>query len=356
MKPSRRKRLESFASVYEARLASLQQIAQSTEIAIKDELSKHSLELHHVGARVKQLPSAIAKVRAKQYGRPSWQLTDQVGARVIVYYPEDVDRAANALRNKFEVDEYRSVDKRRELQLRQFGYRSVHILVRVGKALPVQLQKNFGRFWVEVQIRSVLEHAWAEIEHEICYKAGVTFPDNLLRRFSALAGSLEILDQQFSALRHEREKIFDNLVSRYASKQDLDKRLDAARLVALLESQRPAAPGWRVKDVVGRRFPPNSDSVCSEALHSAGVATGRSLMRWLDTATCKKAIAAFASQNAIEPAAVSHFALSVLICSSANPGALMDYPDLLQDVVLRDIVRQQLESASKKRRRRGSET
>lgn len=356
MKLSRRKRTRSFAIAYEKRFASLKQVASSTELAIKDELRKFNLELHHVAARVKELPSAIAKVRARQYGRPSWQLTDQIGVRVIVYYPEDVDRVANALRSKFEVDEYRSVDKRRELQLRQFGYRSLHILIRLGKELPPQLQKHFSRFWIEVQIRSILEHAWAEIEHEICYKSGITFPNDLLRRFSALAGSLEILDQQFSTLRHEREKLFDDLVARYAAKQDLDKRLDAARLVALLEAYRPAAPGWRVKSAIGRRFPPNSDAVCNDALRLAGITTGHSLLKSLNTATCKKAVAAFASQNAIEPAAVSHFALAVLICSSANPIVLMDYPDLLQDVVLREIVFQQYKKKRGREKKRSRES
>jgi hypothetical protein len=51
--------------------------------------------------------------------------------------------------------------------------------------------------WFEIQVRSLLEHAWAEIEHEIVYKSGITQPDAVRRRFAALAGSLELFDSEF---------------------------------------------------------------------------------------------------------------------------------------------------------------
>jgi ppGpp synthetase/RelA/SpoT-type nucleotidyltranferase len=284
-----------------------------------------------VGARAKELTSAVAKVRRKRYGRPWQQLTDQVGARVIVYYPEDVDKAAEALRTAFEIDKTRSIDKRRELQTRQFGYRSVHLLIRLGKGLPIELATMFSRMWIEVQVRSVLEHAWAEIDHEIVYKGGTTFPDPLLRRFGALAGALEILDAQFSALRGEREALIDQLVQGFGAKSGLDETLDAGRLVALLEAYRPSGPGWRVKGTRGRRFPPHSDSSCVDALASAGIKTGRAMLKVMASAKCKKTIEQFAADNGLEPAEVSHLALVVLTCSSASTKVLAHYPDLLRD-------------------------
>lgn len=325
---------QSFALRYEDRLPDLRGVATAAREAVREALRPANLELHQVDARAKALSSAVAKVRRKQYGRPWQQLTDQVGVRVIVYYAEDVDRAAAAIRGTFEIDEGRSVDKRRDLQLRQFGYRSVHLLIRLGKQLPPQLER-FGRMWIEVQIRSLLEHGWAEIEHEICYKAGVHFPDSLLRRFGALAGTLEILDLQFSGLREEREALIDSLVKGYLDGNQLDDKLDAARLVALLEAQRPRAPGWREKGAIGRRFAPNSDAACVEALRAAGVGTGRALLTTLKQAPCKRSVAAFAAQNGIEPEAVSHFALAVLVCASAKREVLKNYPDLLLDGALR---------------------
>jgi ppGpp synthetase/RelA/SpoT-type nucleotidyltranferase len=329
---------QSFALRYERRLPELRQLAGLAENAIREVLEPLHLELHHISARAKELTSAIGKVRGKKYGRPWQQLTDQVGARVIVYYPEDVDRAANAMRAAFEVDERRSVDKRRTLQIRQFGYRSLHLLIRLGKQFSSKVPSSLCRLWIEVQVRSLLEHAWAEIEHEICYKSGSKFPDALLRQFGALAGALEILDLQFSALRGEREKLITELREKYENNRDLDEPLDAARLVALLEAKRPEAPGWRVKEIVGRRFARNSDAACVEALASAGILTARSLLKVMASAKCRRKVDMFAAQNGINSAEVSHFALAVLICWVRNSRALFEYPDLLQDPTLRSIV------------------
>lgn len=331
MKRSKRNLTLAFARRYEQRLPWLRHVASVAEASVKEAIAPLNLELHDVSARAKELTSAVAKVRRKRYGQPWQQLTDQVGARVIVYYPEDVDKAADALRTAFEVDEKRSIDKRRELQTRQFGYRSVHLLIRLGKRLPVELASMFGRMWIEVQVRSVLEHAWAEIDHEIVYKGGAIFPETLLRRFGALAGALEILDAQFSALRGEREALIDRLVQQYSKGKELDEQLDAARLIALLEVYRPGGLGWRVSGSRGRRFPPHSDVACGDALASAGVRSGRAMMKLLASAKCKKKIDQFASENGIEPAAVSHLALVVLVCSVASATILSDYPDLLRD-------------------------
>ena len=334
MKHSRAHPAQSFAERYQTRFPELQKVADVARRAVQETLAPSHVELHQVDARAKALPSAVAKVRQKQYRRPWQQLTDQVGVRVIVYYAEDVDRTAAAIRGVFEVDEKRSVDKRRDLQLRQFGYRSVHLLIRLGKRLSPQLT-GYNRLWIEVQIRSLLEHGWAEIEHEVCYKAGVHFPDLLLRRFGALAGTLEMLDLQFSGLRAEREALIDTLVKTYLAGEQLDERLDAGRLVALLEAKKPMAPGWRKKGTNGRRFAPNSDAACVEALRAAGVRTGRSLLTILEKASCKRRVVTFAAQNEIAPEAVSHFALAVLACASAKADILEDYPDLLLDVELR---------------------
>lgn len=52
-------------------------------------------------------------------------------------------------------------------------------------------------------MRTILQHAWAEIEHDIQYKAVSTLPAEIRRRFMTLAGLLEIADREFQALEDE---------------------------------------------------------------------------------------------------------------------------------------------------------
>ena len=87
------------------------------------------------------------------------------------------------------------------IQSDRFGYQSIHYLVRLAAArarLPEY--RRFAAHTVEVQVRTILQHAWAEIEHDIQYKSSTTIPTEIRRRFIALAGMLEIGDREFQAI------------------------------------------------------------------------------------------------------------------------------------------------------------
>jgi putative GTP pyrophosphokinase len=104
-------------------------------------------------------------------------VTDLVGARVITYFADDVDRVARIIRNldNFEIDPRNSVDKRRALQADQFGYQSLHLVALLSKRRIFTENREFEGLKIEIQIRSLLQHTWAEIEHAY-YKAERTLP------------------------------------------------------------------------------------------------------------------------------------------------------------------------------------
>ena len=90
------------------------------------------------------------------------------------------------------------------LREERFGYQSEHYLVRLSNkrtALP-EYNPHLGLV-AEVQVRTILQHAWAEIEHDIQYKSSITIPNTIRRRFMALAGVLEIADREFQAIQDE---------------------------------------------------------------------------------------------------------------------------------------------------------
>jgi putative GTP pyrophosphokinase len=63
--------------------------------------------------------------------------------------------------------------------------------------------KRFAGVKFEIQIRSILQHTWAEIEHDIGYKAKIEVPKQIRRKFSRLAGLLELADDQFVQIRDD---------------------------------------------------------------------------------------------------------------------------------------------------------
>src|SRR3712207_1736495 len=86
----------------------------------------------------------------------------------------------------------------------RFGYASRHLLVTLdatrGAAPAHEPLRDRS---VQVQIRTVLQHAWAEFEHDIRYKG--TIPAEHVsefdRRFTLAAGLLELADRELSAIR-----------------------------------------------------------------------------------------------------------------------------------------------------------
>ncbi len=162
---------------------------------------------HSIKHRVKDRNSAARKITKKRATNPTYgleSLTDVLGVRVITYFSDEVDRIAQALNDEFVIDEVNSIDKRKSHEADRFGYMSLHyVLSLTPERLAMPEYRQHAGISFEVQIRSMLQHAWAEVEHDLGYKSAGDVPDMYRRKFSMLAGTLELVDQQFCALRGE---------------------------------------------------------------------------------------------------------------------------------------------------------
>ena len=299
------------------------------------------IPVHAVTSRAKEVPSLRRKLREKRYVDPGRQLTDGIGVRVIVYYPADVDTVSARLQSEFEIDAANSVDKRTALTLHEFGYRSVHLVARLDQARRDKPEYSTlaGKYF-ELQVRTVLEHAWAEIEHAIIYKGGLEYPDDIRRRFAALAGTLEMLDQEFLRLRAERDTIINSLRDIYRRRRDLHVPLTAGRLIALLEARFPRNPGWRKAPASMRLLPAGIEHSCTEALRCVGLGTARSMLKAMATPRFRRVMRAFASRKGLGPDEVSHLALVVIALGIKKPEVLrLHFSEMLYDSALDEVLR-----------------
>ena len=125
--------------------------------------------------RIKDMNSLSEKINRKgdKY-RTLSDITDIGGVRIITYYADDVDRVAELIEREFMVDKENSIDKRKTLEPNVFGYLSLHYVISLDDrraALPEY--KNLEKLKIEVQIRSILQHSWAEMEHDMGYKSNI---------------------------------------------------------------------------------------------------------------------------------------------------------------------------------------
>jgi ppGpp synthetase/RelA/SpoT-type nucleotidyltranferase len=140
---------------------------------------------------------------ADPYTRITAGITDQVGVRVITYVADDVAAVADLLTEELAVLDDRDLGLE-TARAGRFGYSSRHLLVAVDASRSLApADASLRRLAASVQVRTVLQHAWAEFEHDIRYKGSVPeeYASDLDRRFTLAAGLLELADREFAAIR-----------------------------------------------------------------------------------------------------------------------------------------------------------
>ncbi|PAR44360.1 hypothetical protein CGT95_17705 [Vibrio metoecus] len=164
--------------------------------------------VHDVTSRRKGRASFIDKIKkpGKAYTSLN-EITDIVGIRITTYFESDVDIIKDIIEREFHIDINNSIDKRKAHDPDRFGYMSMHYIVSYKSDRSQLLEyAPFQDMKAEIQIRSILQHTWAEIEHDLGYKTKYAIPYYLKRRFSQLASLLELADREFLELKNKIEE------------------------------------------------------------------------------------------------------------------------------------------------------
>lgn len=194
----------SLRQQYDAWCAANPRAAADFREEIEDLLADSGVTYDRVSARVKTWHSWSAKaLRINEDGSPTYanplaEITDLVGVRITTYHSTEIPRVITALGEVFRI--IKSVDKAALTRISgSFGYGSHHLIVEVP-AGHEDLAAYVGVVF-EVQIRTVLQHAWAEFEHDIRYKNNEMAADPQIdRAFTLAAGLIELADQQFDQI------------------------------------------------------------------------------------------------------------------------------------------------------------
>mgnify|MGYP003643759131 CR=1 FL=1 len=235
-------------------------LKESALSVINNLLVQKNIDFLSIYGRVKDKQSCLEKIERKKYQSIIEQMTDLSGIRIIVYFESDVVKVGELVREVFNVDEDNSGDKIEALEKDKLGYRSVHYVCEfdVKRCLLPEF-KDLGGLKFEIQIRTVLQHAWAELAHDRGYKFSGKLPLKLERKLNLYSGMLELADNGFDEISKEITKYKDELDAK--SQEDIyNVRLDSISIKSFVNK-------WCEDNKISLINPPVVMSSLSELLN-----------------------------------------------------------------------------------------
>jgi len=214
--------VEKVLAEFDGRVGQFEDLRDRTKDLIERILEEEHLRIHSVQGRVKNRDKLKAKYLnpEKDYKCLS-DMPDVVGLRVITYYSDEIDIVAEVIRREF--DRNSPDDDKRQNEPGHFGYSALHLDC---SYLAIRLQqteyRRFAQTRFEVQVTTILGHAWSEMHHG-WYDDRNSSPPDEERIFHRLAAVLELADKEFLAVKHERTQREQVASVRVASKAPATK-------------------------------------------------------------------------------------------------------------------------------------
>lgn len=178
------------------------QVRGNPEVVLVQSRPKGIEEFVSKALRTKGWPELVASAKAgdsskaRKYPYPLEDIQDQIGCRVVVKSPRARTSVALLLAQHFgHLEKGYKVDK----DPRVFGYAAHHVIGPVPAALRTKLRLEADAF--EIQVATLFQFAWSQMEHAVGYKPGKTLTRDQRRNLAAAAALAETADLLFSRVR-----------------------------------------------------------------------------------------------------------------------------------------------------------
>lgn len=229
MTEARDEELQQWVDLYDAKLQTFKDLRGEVENELRSAVtvvdpdedagtSTQLFKVHDLRSRVKKRQSFRDKILLKRYSDPFDQMRDIVGARVVCLFLDDLPSIDEIIRDKFDVKRWE--DKTKEAGPDRFGYRAIHYDCQIKTSYSGPRYDSIKGIWFEIQLRTILQDAWAVVEHTLGYKGPHSIPLESQADFSALVGLFHLADKSFQQLRDA------------ATQQDTDARSAVAAVTA----------------------------------------------------------------------------------------------------------------------------
>jgi putative GTP pyrophosphokinase len=193
---------EAAHAAYTEKQPLYKKLAQEVRYILETKLEAAGLIPVAITDRPKDIESFAEKIKRKQYSKPLEEMTDLAGARVVCSYESDLAKVAEVIEANFDVLE--RVDKSRDLGVDRMGYNGKAFVVKLRAGTAGVRYEGITNLLCEIQVRTILQDAWAVIDHQLVYKNEKSIPERLRRDLNSVALLLEIAQKMFDSVKEKR--------------------------------------------------------------------------------------------------------------------------------------------------------
>ena len=195
--------IEKTIETYKIQMPLYKKLSEEVKYVIDQKISDKNIKINNLSCREKSIESLTKKIKRKSYKNPLDEITDLAGVRVVSYYEPDIQNIKEIIEENFNVHE--RVDKTKALGVDKMGYHGSHFVVSLGDRYSGTRYDGIINLRCEIQVRTVLQDAWALISHHLVYKEESSIPDRMKRDLNNVASLLEISQGIFDSMREKRE-------------------------------------------------------------------------------------------------------------------------------------------------------
>lgn len=183
-------------------LEDLSQRIQEANDRVKQETGQKLFE--HFNARVKQAASMEEKCQRKNLPRVPEsalkEIRDAIGIRIVCGFIEDIYQTIEVIRQLEDCEIVLEKDYIRAAKPN--GYRSYHLILEVETPYEDCHGQNPGRYFVEIQLRTIAMDSWASLEHQMKYKHEIKDSKRIVRELKRCADELASCDVTMQTIRN----------------------------------------------------------------------------------------------------------------------------------------------------------
>jgi ppGpp synthetase/RelA/SpoT-type nucleotidyltranferase len=162
---------KKYFSIYEAFAETVRFILEKALLAAENLPRPQSVQCRAKG--IESLRRRLAEEGKLDTQTLELDRRDLAGTRLIFYTNNDVDRflASPLIRENFEIEEDSTRIHHPTLENKGVRYRAIHYTVRLREdRIRLPEYARFAGLRCEIQVQTILNHAWSETSHDILYK------------------------------------------------------------------------------------------------------------------------------------------------------------------------------------------